>query len=86
MTLNLNKRNLKIIRLYIISLVCIFCYFLMEHYNIIFELFEKSSKFRDQGLYALVFTGLLQYGLLATGICIFLMLSFTLIREKIKND
>ena len=86
MTLNRNKRNLKIVRLYIISLVCIVCYFLMENYNIINELVEKSSKFRYNGFVTLIFTGLLKYGLLVIGICIIIILSFMLIREKIKNN
>lgn len=90
MTSNRNKRNLKIVQLYIISLLCIVCYFLMENYNIINELVEKSSTFsynkHTARFLALFFTGLLKYGLLAVGICIFSMLSFMLIKEKIKND
>jgi len=90
MTLNRNNRNFMIVRLYLISLVCIICYFLMYHYNVINILVEKSSDFfpiEVTGKFiTLVFTGLLQYGLLMVGICIFLMLSFTLIRDKIRND
>ncbi|MCM4165523.1 hypothetical protein DHC50_18140 [Arenibacter sp. A80] len=86
MTLNRNNRNFKIVRLYLISLVCIVCYFVMENYNVINELFKKSRNFRYHGFITLVFTGLLQYGLLTVGICIFIFLSFMLIREKIKND
>ncbi len=89
MTLNQNKRSLKIARLYIISLVCIVGYFLMENDNIINILVEKSSDFfpvEVTGKFiTLVFTGLLQYGLLVVGICIFLILSFILFREKIKS-
>lgn len=89
MTLNRNKRSLKIARLYIISLVCIVGYFLMENDNIINILVEKSSDFfpvEVTGKFiTLVFTGLLQYGLLVVGICIFLILSFILFREKIKS-
>ncbi len=86
MTLNLNKRNLKIIRLYAISLVCIFCYFLMAHYNVILVLTEKWGKAPDSEFTILLFTGLIQYGFLAVGICIFLMLTFLLIKGIIKND
>lgn len=87
MTLNWNKRNLKIIRLYIISIVC---YFLMEKYNIINVLVEKSVAFFHMETSArfstLIFAGLLQYGLFTVGICIFFMLSFILIREKINDN
>jgi len=82
----MNKRNLKIARLYIISLVCIACYFLLENSNIISELVEKSSRFGYKGLVILFFTGLFKYGLLVIGICIFIMLSFLLIKEKISKD
>ncbi|APQ17463.1 hypothetical protein BTR34_09055 [Maribacter hydrothermalis] len=74
------------VRLYIISIVCIVCYFLMENNNVINQLVEKSSNFRYYGFVTLVFTGLLQYGLLTVGICIFITLSYIIIREKIKND
>ncbi len=73
-------------KLYLISLGCVLGYFLMNHYNIIFELFEKSSKYRYKGFGTLIITGLLQYVLLAVGIFIFFILSFMLIREKIKKD
>jgi len=58
----------------------------MKDYNAIFELPEKWGISPDGKFTILVFTGLLQYGLLVVGICIFLMLSFVLIREGIKND
>ncbi len=62
----------------------------MENYNIINVLVEKSVAFFPFKITALfstlVFAGLLQYGLLTFGICILLMLSFTLIREKINNN
>ena len=90
MTLNRNNRNLKIVWLYIISIVCIICYFLMENYNVINVLVEKSVEFFHMETSArfstLIFAGLLQYGLLTVGICIFLMLSFILVREKITGD
>ncbi len=86
MTLNRNKSGLKIIGLYIISLVCIFFYFLMDYHNVIFVLYEKWDMNPDGKFTTLVFTGLLQYGLLIVGICIFSTLSFILIREKIKSE
>jgi hypothetical protein len=62
----------------------------MENYNAINVLVEKSVEFFHMETTArfstLIFAGLLQYGLLAVGVCIFLMLSFILIREKITGD
>ncbi len=79
----MNKRNLKIVGLYIISLVCIVCYFLLEHYNFIFEFYEKNkySKYPSNVFAVLIFSGLLQYGLLVIGISVFIILSFFLIKK-----
>ena len=85
MTLNRNKRNLKIIRLYIVGLLCIVFFFLLDNSNIILELVEKSSKLRYNGFATFLLTGLIKYGLFIIGICIVLILSFMLIKEKIKN-
>jgi len=84
----MNTRNLKIVGLYIIGLVCIVCYFLLEHYNFIFEFYEKNkySEYPSNVFAVLIFRGLLQYGLLVVGICIFIILSFLLIKEKILKD
>ncbi len=89
MTSNRNKRNLKIVRLYIISLFCIIGYFLMENYNVIYELTKQWSTFRynqyTSKFVSVLFTGLLKYGLLTVGICIFSILSFILIKEKLNK-
>jgi hypothetical protein len=85
----MNRRTYKIIRLYIISLLCIVCYFLMENYNVIHILVQQWSTFRynqyTSRFVAILFTGLLKYGLLTVGICIFSMLSFMLIKEKLNK-
>ncbi len=86
MTLNRNKRKFKIIRLYIISLVCIACFFLLENSNIISELVQISEKGRYGGFPTFFLTGLFKYGLLVVGISIITIMSFLLIRERIKND
>jgi hypothetical protein len=82
MTLNRNKRKFKIIRLYIISLVCIVCYFLLENSNIISELVQISEKGRYGGFPTFFLTGLFKYGLLVIGISIIIIMSFLLIRER----
>lgn len=85
MILNRNKRKFKIIRLYIISLVCIFCYLLLENSNIISELVQISEKGRYGGFPTFFITGLFKYGLLVIGISIITIMSFLLIRERAKK-
>lgn len=82
----MNKRNLKIVRLYIIGLCCIACYFLLENSNIISELVEKSNRGRDNGFVAFILTGLFKYGLLVVGLSIIIILTFLLIKERISKD
>jgi len=82
----MNKKDLKVVRLYIISLICIVCYFLLENSTIISELVEKSNKLRYSGFVTFLLTGLLKFGLLVVGIGIFIILTFLLIKERIKND
>lgn len=81
----MNKRNLKIIRLYIISLFCIIFYFILENSNIIPELIQISEKGRYGGFPTFFLTGLFKYGLLTIGIGIIIIMSFLLIRERTKK-
>ncbi|AUC80748.1 hypothetical protein CW733_00805 [Lacinutrix sp. Bg11-31] len=81
----MNKRNLKIIKLYIISLFCIVFYFLLENSSIISELVQKSERGRYGSFLTFFLTGLFKYGLLVIGISIILIMSFMLIRERKKN-
>ena len=81
----MNKRNLKIIRLYIISLVCIVCYFLLENSNIISELVKISEKWRYGGFPTFFLSGLIKYGLLIVGISIIIIMNFLLIKERFKK-
>ena len=81
----MNKRKYKIIRLYIISLVCIVCYFLLENSNIISKLVQISEKGRYGGFPTFFLTRLFKYGLLVIGISIITIMSFLLIRERTKK-
>lgn len=81
----MNKKNLKIIKLYIISLLCIVFYFILKNSNIIPEIVKNSEKGRYGGFLTFFLTGLFKYGLLVIGIIIFIILTFMLIREKIKT-
>ena len=86
MTSNQNKRNLKILRLYLIGLFLIALFFLLRNSSIISELVVKSTKLRYHGFVTVLLTGLLKDGLLVIGISIIVILSFLLIREKIKPE
>ena len=78
----MNKKKLKFIKLYIISLLCITSYFLLENSSIITELIEKSDKLRYKGFVTFILIGLLKYGLLVIGIGIIIILSILFLREK----
>ena len=78
----MNKKNFKIVRLYIIGLICIVCYFLLENSTIIPELVQISEKGRYSGFPTFFLTGLLKYGLLVVGIGIIIILTFLLIKER----
>ena len=80
----MNKRNLRIARLYAISLLCIVFYFLLENSNIIAELVQKSKRGRYGSFPAFFLTGLFKYGLLTIGISIIIIASFLLIRVRKK--
>ncbi|TXE13816.1 hypothetical protein FUA26_01680 [Seonamhaeicola algicola] len=82
----MHKKNLKIVRLYIISLICIVCYFLLENSTIISELVQISEKGRYGGFPTFFLTGLFKYGLLVVGIGIIVILTFLLMRERTKKQ
>jgi len=82
----MHKKNLKIVRLYIISLICIVCYFLLENSTIISKLVQISEKGRYSGFPTFFLTGLFKYGLLIVGIGIIIILTFLLIRDRTKKQ
>ena len=81
----MTKQRLKILKLYLVSIVCIVAYFLLEHSNIIPQLIAYANKNRDKGFTTFFLSGLFKYGLLFVGISTILILSFLLIKEKIKE-
>jgi hypothetical protein len=82
----MDKRNIKIIKLYIIGLSCVVCYLLLENSDIIKILVEKSKHHRYGGFFTFLLAGLFKYGLLIAGVSIILILSFLLVKEKISKD
>lgn len=81
----MNRKNLKIIRLFVISLFCIVSYYLLENSTIISELVQISEKGRYGGFPTFFLTGLFKYGLLVIGISIIIIMSFLLIKERTKK-
>ena len=81
----MNKKNFKVFRIYIVSVLCIVCFFLLENTTIIPELVQKFEKSRYGGFPTFFLTGLLKYGLLVLGISNIIIMSFIIIREKRRN-
>ena len=84
-SLILRKGNFKILRLYIISFLCIVFFIFTENSNIILELVEISSKGRYGGFVTFLITGFFKYGLLFYGIFSILFLTIILIRNRNKK-
>lgn len=82
----MNKRNLKIAKVYVISLLCVVFYFLLENSTITLELVEYLRRGRYNGFLTFFLTGLIKYGLLFVGVGIFIIVSFLLIKEKISEN
>ncbi len=82
----MSKRNLKIVKLYAISLFSIVGYFYLDNSSIISELVEKANRARYNGFVTFFLTGLFKYGLLVIGIGVILILSFLLIKEKVSKE
>ncbi len=81
----MNKKKFKIIRLYLIGLVCIVSYYFLDNSNVIPNLVERMSDFRYNGFPTFFLTGLLKFGLLIVGIGIIIILTFLLIKERTKK-
>ena len=79
----MSKQNFKIIKLYLISLLCIVLFFFLDDSNIIAELVQKSEKGRYGSFPVFLLTGLFKHGLLIVGVGLFLILSFLLIKNKL---
>ena len=82
----MNKKNFKVFRIYIVSVLCIVCFFLLENTTIIPELVQISEKGRYSGFPTFFLAGLFKYGLLVFGICRIIILTFILIKERRKKN
>ena len=82
----MNKRKLKVVRLYGISILCIFLYFFLENSNLIAELVSKSERGRYGSFPTFFLTGIFKYGLLVVGFGIFVILSLFIIRERLVQN
>lgn len=81
-----NKRIYKILRLYLIGLICLVLYYFLENSYIIDILVQKSERGHYGSFPTFFLTGLFKYGLSAIGIGIIIILSFLLIQERIKKQ
>ena len=76
--------NLKIIGIYTIGIICIALFFLMKNSTELHKFLDKAERTRaDWKFGAFTITGLIQYGLLTTGISIIVILTAFLIKKKI---
>lgn len=82
----MNKKNLKIIKFYTISIICISGYFFLENSNVIPKLVEYANNNRYKGFGTFFISGVFKYGLLFIGICMIIILSVLLIKQKISRD
>lgn len=75
----MQKRSLKIIKAYLLALICILCFFLLNHSNIIPKLVTQADIGRYKGFVTFLLIGLFKYGLLVIGIGLIMILSILLI-------
>ncbi|TPV31160.1 hypothetical protein FJ651_15465 [Paucihalobacter ruber] len=61
-------------------------YFYLENSSVIPELVEVSNKLRYKGFVTFFLAGLVKYGLLVVGIGMIIILSFMLIKKKLKEQ
>ncbi|PZX37159.1 hypothetical protein LX97_03181 [Nonlabens dokdonensis] len=79
----LGNRPFKIIRLYLISILCFLSFYYLETSDLLEKLLEMPLFSRFDGFDTIILYGLLKYAFLAVGICIIIFLSLILIKEKI---
>ena len=82
----MNKRTLKIIGMYLISLLCLVCFYYLETSSFLQDLMEESNSSITNEFRENMVSGLLKYASLVIGASILLMTSFILIKEKFSKD
>lgn len=81
----MDNKIFKVGKIYLIGILCIVSFFLLENSEIIPVLIQKFEKGRYSGFPTFFLTGLLKYGLLLIGISNIIIMSFIIISEKINN-
>ena len=77
-------KNLKVIVAYIIGILCLTLFFVMDNSTELNEFLEKAERSRtDWAFGTFAITGLIQYGLLTIGIAVITILTALLIKRKI---
>jgi hypothetical protein len=82
----MNKRTLKIVVMYLISFLCLVCFYYLETSSFLQDLMEESNSSITNEFRENMVSGLLKYTLLVIGASILLMTSFILIKEKFSKD
>ncbi|TQI71122.1 hypothetical protein JM79_2048 [Gramella sp. Hel_I_59] len=75
-------KRFKIIGLYLLSLICIFTFFILHNSKYLSSLIEKAKDFRTNGFFIFLVSGLIEYGLLLTGIFIIIVLTYFLVKKN----
>lgn len=82
----MTKMNTKIIKQYIISIICIALYIFLENSTLIPYLVEISNKGRYGSFPTFFLAGLFKYGLLVFGVLTIIFLSYRLYNQKISKN
>ncbi len=78
----MSKKNIKIIGLYLLSILCLMAFLGIHNSDQINSIIVKGDNFRpENGFFLFLIVNLSKYGLLLLGLSIFLVLSFRLIKK-----
>jgi len=80
-----NTNHLKIICFYAAGVFCIIAYVYLEISPLIPNLIEEARKGRYKGFGAFFITGLIKYGVLIYGILSIVIMTFVLIKRKMRG-
>lgn len=84
---SIDFKTFKIVGFYIIGLICLFSFFYIDNSENLENFLKKADNFRTDlgfGFYAII--GFIKLTLLIAGISIPIILTFMLIRQKIKKN
>ena len=75
--------KVKIIVLYLLSLLFISTFFFLRNSDYLSSIIKKADNFRiHNGFFLFLITGLIEYGLLVTGVLMILVLTYFLVQKN----